>query len=724
MRKFAQDSFLARLTAFAFAAATLLTTGCGMGSTSTTFVPSTTAAATWSGKMMGGNQPIGGATVTLWAAGTGGYGSASTQYAQTTTSTDGQASFSFNKAATPTGPTAPTTNSYGCPSGSDPQMYLIGAGGNTLNTGSNNNTAAVFILTLGKCSAINDPALIVNEITTVATIAAVQQYFNPATESLGYPASVQAAQGYANALLAIPTLANVAYGTANTATQIAATPAGATAAVTVTALPETAKLVTIANILAACVNNAANTAANCTTLFANALPPPNVAVTSQPTITMPTATDTLQAAYYMQVNPASMKTAGTANATGMKALFGLIAAAGAAYPGSLTGSPTDWTLGIRYSSTSACGYGTFLLASYVLEADANGNIWVAAGGTSTTSSNLIELLPNGTPATCALGNLVAGTKGLTIDTGGNVWIAGNTAGAPYYKYNIAAGTSTPYPTSTATVPYAVAADGTGNIFYTDAANTAVNEFVGGAASMAAVSPVNIATVSTTPFFLAVDTTGTLIVPNSAVSTTVFLYDIYPSTGLGNTNNYLTTSVGSTSNVVNPYAVAVGLGGKFYLGNSTSGSSTVSQTAYSLTQTNGTATFSANTAQYAADLGGVRGPNAIDGAGNVWYANSVAPTGNYAAGATGAYSISELSAALVSMGADGQTGGFQKASAIINTAPRGLTIDPSGNVWGGSNSATGNGVFEIVGAAVPVVTPISASLAKSIAAGSPDGVSKP
>jgi DNA-binding beta-propeller fold protein YncE len=39
---------------------------------------------------------------------------------------------------------------------------------------------------------------------------------------------------------------------------------------------------------------------------------------------------------------------------------------------------------------------------------------------------------------------------------------------------------------------------------------------------------------------------------------------------------------------------------------------------------------------------------------------------------------------------------------------GIGVDPSGNIWVANNTATG-GVFEIVGAAAPTVTPIALAL---------------
>jgi DNA-binding beta-propeller fold protein YncE len=44
-----------------------------------------------------------------------------------------------------------------------------------------------------------------------------------------------------------------------------------------------------------------------------------------------------------------------------------------------------------------------------------------------------------------------------------------------------------------------------------------------------------------------------------------------------------------------------------------------------------------------------------------------------------------------------------------TSAQGIAIDPSGNVWVANNVASTGGVFEIVGAAAPTVTPIALAL---------------
>ncbi|MEO6923309.1 MAG: hypothetical protein ABI142_05740, partial [Bryocella sp.] len=56
-----------------------------------------------------------------------------------------------------------------------------------------------------------------------------------------------------------------------------------------------------------------------------------------------------------------------------------------------------------------------------------------------------------------------------------------------------------------------------------------------------------------------------------------------------------------------------------------------------------------------------------------------------------------------------TGGFQKDASILPYYGRSVAITASGNVWIGSNSSAGRGITEIVGAAVPVVTPLSGAL---------------
>ena len=134
--------------------------------------------ATLSGKIHGGNQPVIGAAVNLWFAG---QGVPATKAAITTT--DSLGSFSFTKDAGGNG----TTNIYTCPaSGGSPLVYVTSQGGNTQNNGvpGQTNTAAAFIALYGECSGLGASNFVyMSEVTTVATMVAVQQLFNPAADS-------------------------------------------------------------------------------------------------------------------------------------------------------------------------------------------------------------------------------------------------------------------------------------------------------------------------------------------------------------------------------------------------------------------------------------------------------------------------------------------------------------------------------------------------------------
>jgi hypothetical protein len=87
--------------------------------------------------------------------------------------------------------------------------------------------------------------------------------------------------------------------------------------VSLMATPETSKINLMANILSACINARTSVAPTCSTLFAAAVPPIPSTTSLKPATPFTTATDTLQAVYYMLTNPTD---GGTAN---LATLFGL-----------------------------------------------------------------------------------------------------------------------------------------------------------------------------------------------------------------------------------------------------------------------------------------------------------------------------------------------------------------------------------------------------------------
>src|SRR5579864_7675387 len=91
----------------------VLLTGCGMNQMSSVMPNVVSPAVT--GRSFGGQQPVSGATISVVAMGTSGYGSTGTILASTTTDSGGN--FSFAPGA------------YSCPQ-SDTPVYVLGIGGN------------------------------------------------------------------------------------------------------------------------------------------------------------------------------------------------------------------------------------------------------------------------------------------------------------------------------------------------------------------------------------------------------------------------------------------------------------------------------------------------------------------------------------------------------------------------------------------------------------------
>jgi hypothetical protein len=162
------------------------------------------------GMVHGGSQPISGAVIQLYAAGTTGYGTGATALLNTPVTTDANGTFSI-------------TGDYTCPS-STSQLYLVATGGNPgLTPPSTNNAAIVLMTALGPCtlygsqSTLNPNSFIfMNEATTVASVYALAPFMTYGTTQVG--ASSTNSLGLANAFLTVPNLVNTSTGTPLTTT--------------------------------------------------------------------------------------------------------------------------------------------------------------------------------------------------------------------------------------------------------------------------------------------------------------------------------------------------------------------------------------------------------------------------------------------------------------------------------------------------------------------------
>jgi hypothetical protein len=748
------------------------------------------AGAALRGTVYGGQNPITSAAVQLWTVGTGGYGSAAAKLGPQLTTDPVAGTFTY-PASPFTCPSSSTqvyiTSSGGNPglgSGVNANIMLVAALGNCGNLSSSTNivinevttAAAAFALgqyftagvggpssgdSFGAPNTTQAQAGIANAMLTVNNLVTTSS--GTAVTSVSFPTSTSAITAWsitsnvatftaANNLVAGELVTLSGFGTSTffngltvtvlstglSGTQFeanvthangSATEAGAFN-VNVTATPESAKLYSIANILATCVNSAGGTT-GCGTLFSDVTPSGGTA-----------PTDTLQAAVYMSLNPTSANT--TAYPANLVAICGLVTATPAfSSTGGCPGTaPTDWTLGIQYTNASV------LNDPQNVAADASGNIWVV-NHNGTTSASLTEL-SGGVPATSVLpgtplvnvttigGQSISAIqpRNEAIDTNGNVFLD-TTSSARMLEYNGGAGVS--FSPSGFGSPYGIAIDGNNNVFYTTESSSAtfqVMEFLND--SLASTAQVEYALDSPQQQgeYAAIDTAGNLWVTNgsstSGLESNIFqmsgyngatagVCTVFPcvatttgDTTLTQTYTNMVSATGSVPTLSEPFGIATGAGGLVWTANVTG------NTVTAMSSTTAGIDYGSGGAGVGASL---NKPTfiAIDGVGNVWTTNNTSSPGSVSEFVgTGTTTTTPPIGTVLSPVITATTGftttvGFSHAG--IATA-EGIAIDPSGNVWVASQVAATGGVFELVGAAAPTVTPISLALKNAKIGGRP------
>lgn len=411
-----------RLFAVMAAVASLLV-GCGTTmQTTPARVPGTSAAAsTFTGRARGGQQPVSGAQVCIYAAaafGTAGsYGVSNPNFNYGCAATDASGEFSLTSRNTCT---------------SNAEVYLLVQAGNA-GAGVNNNLAEM--AALGPCGYVTSSSYIeINELTTVASVYALAQFFNASpyiastTNNLG---------GMAQAFADVNQLTDINAGTIPGP----ALPAGAT-------FP-TAKVNTLANIVAACVNSTGGTAGDhsaCGNLFAAATPPGGAA-----------PTDTVTALANVAQNPA----------LNVSALFNL-AAAQPAYMPSLTQAPNDWLLAVKYKTAG-------ISSPSAVAADGSGNIWVTNKG----GNSMVELSHAGMLETTVSSGFNNPTA-LALDLSGNLWVAqSGTNSMTYVLANGSSGTPVSSGSGGLNLPSGIAVDPAGNVWVSNAGANTITELNSG-----------------------------------------------------------------------------------------------------------------------------------------------------------------------------------------------------------------------------------------------------
>jgi len=314
----------------------------------------------FSGHAMAGHQPLIGASVQLYAAGTGGNGSAGTALLSAAVTTDASGAFSV-------------AGGYTCPKASS-QLYLIARGGKA-GASATVNSAIVFADAIGECDKVaTGTQFTVNEAATAAEAYALAQFLAVGGD---VGASSTNTTGISNAFATAAGLADVSAGTS---------PGSGFAANGSSPAP---RINAVANLLNACAV-ATPSAPACAGLFSATA----VAGSAAPN-------NTLDAALNLVRHPA-------ANAGALYTL----STASTAFTPTLGSAPADWALFVNYTGggmNSPTGLGI----------DSKGNVWVANYATVAS-----EFANKGAPifANGVTGGGMSASYGLAVDSNDNAWV--------------------------------------------------------------------------------------------------------------------------------------------------------------------------------------------------------------------------------------------------------------------------------------------------------------
>ena len=608
------------------------------------------------GRVHGGQNPISGASVYLYAADATGYGNASDSLLKSPgyVTTDSNGNFSI-------------TSDYTCPS-ANTQVYLYALGGNP-GAGAV-NSAAGLLAGLGPCGSLSSSTyIVVNEVSTIATAYSIAGYATDATH-VSSSSTALAATGVANAFATVANLETLGTGTA-----LATTP------VSGGSVPQ-AEINTLANILAACINTNGPSSASCTTLLSNALSGGTTG--TQPT---DTATAAINIAHHPIVNMANLFALQTANSPFMP---------------DLSAVPNDFTIAIVINGGAGSEFG---FPQYIA-IDASGNVWMtniapyccSHGSVSEFSNTGVNVNNTG-----YFGFGMSYPVGIAIDPSGNVWTAniGDHAVGDSFPGTISEISSSGAilnPTGLSgsgftaggfTSGFGIAIDASGNVWAGDAGGNSINplpndnghgtSLVELSSSGAVLSGANGFTGGgiNGPLGVAIDVAGHVWTANSGNWT----ISEFSSTGTA-----ISPAGGYTGGGLNdPYGIVVDNGPLIWTANENDSS-------WSLFSDTGTA-YSGSSG-YSGD--GVTNPFSIelDGSTAIWIASSNGTLQEFNAAGT-----------LVS-GPKGFTDGYTNGFV-------GMAIDGSGNVWAvrtyGINGTSYGSLTEFVGAGTPLVTPVVANL---------------
>jgi glucose/arabinose dehydrogenase len=288
---------------------TLLIAGCAFHS-APTMQSTPTSGVPLSGHVMGGQQPVSGAAIQLYAVSSTADGGASMPLLTGPVSSDSLGRFTI-------------TGSYTCPSSST-LVYITASGGNPGIAAGTNNTSLALLTALGACGSLSASTVImIDERTTVAAVTALAPF-------IASPSAIGATSVDAAGLSAAFTLASSLVDPATGTVSGPSLPSGASA--------PAQQINTIANVLAACINSSGGIAGDgspCGNLFSAATPTSASAPANTVSAMLNIARDPMR-------NVAS--------------LYALTSNSPPFQP-QLAGAPTDWTINLSGNAPTAMPLG-------------------------------------------------------------------------------------------------------------------------------------------------------------------------------------------------------------------------------------------------------------------------------------------------------------------------------------------------------------------------------
>jgi hypothetical protein len=717
------------------------------------------------GNAYGGHAPIVGSHVYLLQPGTSGIGSQATSILGTGTSTS-PGGFPLHTNPAPSSgppvvvsdPNIPAgwqyvitdsiggfnlTNAYVCTAGQPVYIYLTGG-----NPGTVANPAIVLLTILGNCpsngalnfgSSSNAPINFVymNEVSTIAAAYVFQPFTSAANNTavnIGSTGTTQGLVGIENAantaaqLYAIQGNAQISKSNdgeghiANFQTQSITFGSGG---VIVTpnqgngVVPQ-ATIDTLANILAACADGASGAASTtCTTLFSNA--------TDNGFLGGTRPTDTATAAINIARYPAgnhSTTTPGLVNTNFVTNLFAIPSGIIPFTP-NLAAAPNDFTIVINYPTNSIYPGSTAsnptLGRAESIAVDNLGQLWI----TAQTNKDVVRWSPLGVQNSENISPTGDIYGYVSIDGSNNAWTGSANATTGIQEAGSNGVFTTTYGDAY-TAAYTIVTDMTGNAYFfasnngvADGAtyNTSGNYQMWKYNAGGSLLSNNASCNGKTGPFVFYCTSGFVIsagnnVAHGAIESAAKgghlwvtsesspNYQIARITPTGGKDFSFTTSVQQ------PEFPSLDRNGNAWIANQAA-----TGTIYKVTST-GTSPFYNYTTLTSASTGATLTwtfGSAVDGNNNVWFANRCGNYGN-CGGGTGINSIIQINGANnlaisppTNYIPEAQYGTATTFTKMLNDSLN-VAIDPSGNVW--VTNYIGNSVAEMVGAAAPVVTPLS------------------